>query len=231
MAENRGTIYERQLCDKMKAAEVVSESFQPAASDSTAPDIVFQTSKNANEKLEVKLDLKTDFGQGSFNFVNGQWVLGGARTTAADEMRRILTNADATGIATREWGTETPWRDMPGVGGKNGTLTVEQAREDYDNHPDKFISVPTSVVFDYYADKDTHYLQIGGSGLYYMKENPSEMNVPQFNGTLKLRIRTKKAGSETNSHGTQYNYRFTTALQVDTAPTPSPVNLDNISEW
>ena len=154
MAENRGTIYERQLCDKMKAAEVVSESFQPAASDSTAPDIVFQTSKNANEKLEVKLDLKTDFGQGSFNFVNGQWVLGGARTTAADEMRRILTNADATGIATREWGTETPWRDMPGVGGKNGTLTVEQAREDYDNHPDKFISVPTSVVFDYFADKD-----------------------------------------------------------------------------
>ena len=228
MADNRGTIYEARLCNLMKRALVVQSTFNPAGSDQTAPDIVFQTSKNANEKLEVKLNMATDFGQGPLIFKGGAWQLGRVQSA---EMRRILTNAGALGLATREWGTTTPWRDTPGVGGKNGTLTAAQAREDYDNHPDRYVDVPTSTVFNYYADKDTHYLQIGGSGLYYMKENPSEMNVPQFNGTLKLRIRTKKAGSETNSHGTEYNYRFSTALIKKTDPTLSPINLDNILNW
>ncbi len=128
---NAGTLYEARLCDWMKEARVVQSTFNPAGSDQTAPDIVFQTSTNANEKLEVKLNMATDFGQGPLIFKGGAWQLGDVQS---EEMRRILTRADAVGIATREWGTETPWRDIPGVGGKNGTLTAAQAREDYDNH-------------------------------------------------------------------------------------------------
>ncbi len=228
MAENKGTIYEARLCDKMKAALVVQPTFNPAGSDQTATDIVFQTSTNANEKLEVKLNMKTDFGQGPLIFKDGAWQLGNVQS---EEMRRILTMADAVGIATREWGTTTPWRDTPGVGGKNGTLTAAQARDDYDKHPDRYVDVPTSTVFNYYADKDTYYLQIGGKGLYYMKENPSQMNVPQFDGTFKLRIRTKKTDREKNSNGIEYNYRFSTALIKKTDPTPSRINLDNILNW
>ncbi len=225
---NAGTLYEARLCGLMKEARVVQSTFNPAGSNQTAPDIVFQTSTNPNENLEVKLNMAADFGQGPLVFRRGAWQLGRVRSR---EMRRILTMADAVGIATREWGTTTPWRDTPGVGGKKGTLTAAQAREDYDNHPDRYVDVPTSTVFNYYADKDTYYLQIGGMGLYYMKENPSQMNVPKFDGTFQLRIRTKKAGHETNSHGTEYNYRFSTALIKKTDPTPSRINLDNILNW
>ena len=105
-------------------------------------------------------------------------------------------------------------------------ITEEMVREDYRRFKDKFLSVPLSSLFNYYAAKNTYYIQIGGYGMYYMAGNPGNLPVPKFNGSMKLRIRLKR-GSSTPI----YNYRFTTALQVVQKPTKSKFDIDSSMDF
>ena len=98
--------------------------------------------------------------------------------------------------------------------------------EDYRRFKDKFLSVPLSSLFNYYAAKNTYYIQIGGYGMYYMAGNPGNLPVPKFNGSMKLRIRLKR-GSATPI----YNYRFTTALQVVQKPSISKFDIDKSMDF
>ena len=99
-------------------------------------------------------------------------------------------------------------------------------RDDYRRFKDKFLSVPLSSLFNYYAAKNTYYMQIGGYGMYYMAGNPANLQVPKFNGSMKLRIRLKR-GAATPI----YNYRFTTALQVVQKPSISKFDIDKSMDF
>jgi hypothetical protein len=57
-----------------------------------------------------------------------------------------------------------------------------------------------------------------------MGKNPAKLDVPEFNPTLRLRIRLKRGGSTPI-----YNYRFTTALQA-TSLVKSSVDLEDVDE-
>ena len=41
----------------------------------------------------------------------------------------------------------------------------------------QILSVPLSSLFNYYAAKNTYYIQIGGYGMYYMAGNPANLPV------------------------------------------------------
>ena len=41
-------------------------------------------------KLEVKLDLKADYGQGTLDYIDGVWRLGGANTVEAVVLRELM---------------------------------------------------------------------------------------------------------------------------------------------
>ena len=167
----------------------------------------------------MKLDLATDYGQGTLDYKNGAWELGGANTKEAVEMRKILTSVGAVKFANTSWG----YQGAPNKGTvENKDITEEMVREDYRRFTDKFLSVPLSSLFKYYAAKNTYYIQIGGYGMYYMAANPGNLPVPKFNGALRLRIRLKRGGSIPI-----YNYRFTTALQVIQKPSKSKYDIDS----
>ena len=44
-----------------------------------------------SNKLEVKLDLKADYGQGTLDYVDGVWRLGGANTVEALVLRELMS--------------------------------------------------------------------------------------------------------------------------------------------
>ena len=88
MAGQQGFLYEGRIHNKLKAKKLVPPGFTPAGSDANAPDAMFLYGGRPN-KLEVKLDLKADYGQGSFTYNNGIWQLGGAKTAAAEELRGL----------------------------------------------------------------------------------------------------------------------------------------------
>ena len=221
MAGQQGFLYEGRVFNKLKSKNLVPRGITPAGPDPSRPDAVFLFN-NVPHNLEVKLDLATDYGQGTLDYNNG-WVLGGAQTPAAEEMRSILNAVGTVQFANTSWG----YQGAPNKGTvENKDITEEMVREDYRRFKDKFLSVPLSSLFNYYAAKNTYYIQIGGYGMYYMAGNPGNLPVPRFNGAMKLRIRLKRGGSTPI-----YNYRFTTALQVVQKPSKSKFDIDSSMDF
>ena len=98
MAGQRGFLYEGRVFNKLKSKNLVPAGVTPAGPDASKPDAVFLFNKQ-KYNLEVKLDLATDYGQGTLDYKNGAWELGGANTKEAIEMRKILTTVGAVKFA------------------------------------------------------------------------------------------------------------------------------------
>jgi hypothetical protein len=217
MAGEQGFLYEGRIHNRLKSKGLVPKGFTPAGSDPNAPDAMF-IYNGKSYKLEVKLDLKADYGQGSFEYVNGKWILGGAKTPAADELRSLMRSVGIEAFANKEWGP----KGAPNKGTVDTKeFTQEMVSSDYKRFTDRFLSIPSSALHSYYGAKSTYYIQIGGYGLYYMAANPAGLPIPQFNPGLRIRIRLKRGGSSPI-----YNYRFTTALQITSKPPRSKFDID-----
>ena len=217
MAGEQGFIYENKIHNKLKSKKLVPPNFTPAGSDPNAPDAMF-IRNGTPYKLEVKLDLKADYGQGTLEYQGGKWVLGGAKTPAAEELRTLMRAVGIENFANKQWGP----KGRPNKGTiDNKQMTNDMVKSDYSRFTDAFLSINSSALWSYYGSKQTYYIQIGGYGLYYMAANPAGLPIPQFNPGLRIRIRLKRGGS-----GTIYNYRFTTALQITNKPPKSKYDID-----
>mgnify|MGYP003118937472 FL=1 len=217
MAGQRGFLYEKSIFNKLKGKGITPSGSKPAGANPNLPDAVF-IYQGQPYNLEVKLDLRTDFGQGTLNYTDGIWTLGGASTSEAEEMRRLLSSVGAAQFANAEWGK----KGAPNKGSvQTSDFTQEMVREDYYRFKDGFKIVDKRNVWDYYAAKNTYYIQIGGYGLYYMSANPANLPIKQLDVSTRLRIRLKRGGSYPIN-----NYRFTTALQVTQKPSSSPIDID-----
>lgn len=218
MAGQQGFLYEGRIHNKLKAKNLVPRGFTPAGSDPNAPDAMF-IRNGVNHKLEVKLDLKADYGQGTLEYSNGIWRLGGSATPAAEELRGLMRAVGIESFANSQWGPKgAPFKGNVDT----ANFTQEMVTSDYQKFKDGFLTIPSSALHSYYAAKGTYYIQIGDYGMYYMAANPARLPVPQFNPGLRIRIRIKRGGSFPIN-----NYRFTTALQVTTRPGRSSYNIDN----
>ena len=217
MAGQGGFLYEGRVHTRLKIKKLVPRGFTPAGSDPNAPDAMFLYGGQSH-KLEVKLDLRADYGQGTLEYNNGMWQLGGAKTPAAEELRGLMRAVGIEQFANKRWG--------PKGAPNRGTIqpldiTKEMVDSDYARFKDGFLVIPSAALHRYYAAKQTYYIQIGGYGMYYMAANPANLPVPQFNPGLRIRIRLKRGGSSPI-----YNYRFTTALQVTSKPPRSKYDID-----
>ena len=217
MAGQQGFAYESRVHNKLKSGGYVPAGFSPAGSNPSAPDAMFMYG-GGTHKLEVKLNMAADYGQGTLNYSQGVWTLGGASTAAAQELRTLMRAVGVEPFVNRVWGVQGPPNKGTVIPAQ---FTQAMVTEDYRKFADKFVAIPSSALHSYYAAKGTYYIQVGGYGLYYMAANPAGLDVPQFTPGLRVRIRTKRGGSTPI-----YNYRFTTALQVTQKPARSSVDID-----
>ena len=224
MAEdNKGFLYERKINADLKKYKVYPGGYSGAGSDSNAPDAFIRVN-NKDLKVEVKLDMKVDFGQGSLDYdlKNKKWILGGAQTQSAIQMRKFLESIKVPNIVNKAWGSKGPPRKFTVPFEK---YTKQDVAYDYKNFTDTFVNISNSAVSNYYNSKNTYYIQIGdGYGLYYMGKDIAKLGVKPFFPTLKLRIRLKRGGISPI-----YNYRFSTAIQAATnSLSKSNSDLDDI---
>ncbi len=220
MAGEKGFLYEETINKLLKKAKIQDSSFRPAAADSNAPDGIFNY-KGKEYKLEIKLDPKADFGQGSLDYdlKKGKWILGGANTPSAQAMRELLTAVRVPQLVNKAWGKFGPPRRFTVPLNKYKQQDVDF---DYKHFRDVKVPVSSDAIANYYATKKTFYIQIGnGYGLYYMDSDPAKLECTKFNPSVMLRIRLKRGGSQP-----LYNYRFTTALLV-THISKSNMDLEN----
>jgi hypothetical protein len=217
MSAQRGFLYEEKIHNKLKAQGLVPKGFTPAKANPNLPDSQF-VFKNGINNLEIKLNLATDYGQGTLNYNNGVWSLGGAQTPQAEVLRDLMRGVGIEAFVNSEWGPKgEPFK----VSTPTEQFTREMVASDYARFGDRFKVISSSALHSYYASKGTYYIQIGGYGLYYMAANPLGLPIPQFNPGLRIRIRTKRGGSYPIN-----NYRFTTALQVTSRPGKSRYDID-----
>ena len=62
----------------------------------------------------------------------------------------------------------------------------------------------TSFLVDHYSKKGVDYIQIGGAGLFYLKDNPAGLPVPQLKGEIDIELRAGRSGSRLNADGVSY---------------------------
>ena len=210
MAENnKGILYEKKINNLLKRNGAQRKDFRPAGSDSNAPDAEIRV-RGSDYKVEVKLDTKVDFGQGSLDYDmdKKKWVLGGANTDSAEQMRQFMRMIGVEKLVNQKWGKFGAPRKYTVETKK---FTKKDVDHDYKNFKDFFVDIPSNAVTNYYASKSTYYIQIGGGyGFYFMGSNPAKMpDLTEFTLKLRLRVRLKRGGSLPLN-----NYRFTTAIQA-----------------
>jgi hypothetical protein len=220
--ENKGILYEQKINRVLLKNGAQRKGFRPAGSDPNAPDALL-TIKGEDYKVEVKLDLQVDFGQGSLDYdvKTGIWSLGGAKNAAGEQMRQFLKMMGVEKEVNKKWGKLGAPRKYTVETKK---FTQKDVKHDYDKFKDFFVNIPSDAVENYYASKDTHYIQIGKYGFYYMSQNPAGIPADKFTLNLKLRVRLKRGGSYPIN-----NYRFTTAIKaVPSSLKYSKYDLDDI---
>ena len=229
---NSGFNYESKLFTQYKDVGLVPPGFTPAGADSTAADLELWTGKylagsdpttGQKIKIEVKLDTSADYGQASLTHNGSSWILSGKNTTEALEMRNLLGKMNVINDINRIW------KGKPNLFKYKNSKQVPPAEKSYDleTYKSSFIKGNgfAEAFASYYSSKGVHYIQIGGYGLYSLKQDPNNLHnlgVKRFlnsTATMKLRIRTKGSTS-------QGTYRFSTALLIDSPPTVSGFNLD-----
>jgi len=53
-----------------------------------------------------------------------------------------------------------------------------------------------SFIHQHYQDKNVNYIQIGGAGLFYLHDNPLDLNIPQLSGSVNIEFRPGRSGSK-----------------------------------
>jgi hypothetical protein len=54
----------------------------------------------------------------------------------------------------------------------------------------------TSIIANAYNLKKIYYIQLGGSGLFYLNENPYNLPIPKFEGAIQIEFRLKRNGGD-----------------------------------
>lgn len=63
------------------------------------------------------------------------------------------------------------------------------------------IPLDASFIARHYAKKGIYYIQIGGSGLFFLSENPANLPVPKLEGKANLEVRSARGGSKQLASG------------------------------
>lgn len=96
---------------------------------------------------------------------------------------------------------------------------------------------PLSVVHDLYASKNVYYMQIGGRGLYSLKQNFNFMpkDIPQLNGVIEFQIRPKPGSGERQGRKTakltlsvDFKFNIPSSLSKSPYTIDSEEGIDNL---
>lgn len=207
---NRGDAYEEKIEQICRKKGILPLDFSRAGAGSGA-DIIFVHHGNKNI-LEVKADLKADYGQRKLNWSNGLWTWA-KKDEISDFYTKlgILDNIQQKNIIPLRY---TKQKDK---------ITLPDRDVDRRLFEEPNIPISTGALFDYYEKENTYYMQIGGYGFYHLSKDPLCLGTPQFDGFMSLRLRAK-----THHSFPPHAYSFFAVLKVGQPPTCSIYDLEEL---
>jgi hypothetical protein len=200
IASLRGHEYERKIISELMQAKAAGNIRKPGGSRKSAPDAdinVFGKIFN----VEIKLNPEAQMGGSSVHYVKETGNFSFATKFDADtqellkktiekkkeELDKLLeflskqepTNINERAIKFPFTCTKEAWI----AARENGLLINTE------------VSVPIDFVANHYAKKNVYYIQIGGAGLFWLKENPANLPVPRLQGNMVVEIRSARSGT------------------------------------
>ena len=216
-SNNKGFQYEVEIYNILKSNNLTPPTFKPAGGGH-GPDGMFMF-HGQPYNFEIKLDQKADYGQVQLNYKNGSWDFGGSN----EEAKELYNSLGVLDFVRKQWGKS----GQPRKGSVSSRdFTQDDVSHDYSNFKNAYMTVPASLLASHYGKKGTYYIQVGGVGFYHLKKDEAKLGTPQFDATLKLRIRIKRTGSSRLNQ-----YGFLTALKIDKKASKSKFDMDKDLEF
>jgi len=204
---NKGDSYEQRIFDILQSRQILSPTSNRAGAGGGADLKFLHLSQEHN--LEVKLDLKADYGQKTLGWQEGIWFW--------NKPNKITDFYTSLGIL--EYVNQKniiPYRYTV----NKDSLTTTHRSLDQRAFEDS-VQIDISALYSYYAEKNCFYIQVGGYGFYHLKRDILKLGTPQFNCDMKLRLRAKTVHSNPI-----YNYGFYATLKPVGKPQKSIYDIE-----
>lgn len=165
--------------------------------------------------IEIKLDNKAQMGGGSYNYTNAKTLdkskFYQSDRTHIDEImeEKFQDMLEQKKSPLRKLLTHAKNNEKPVVAAKVSglPLTVRQQfweknikNEGYLRPLNMKTLVPLDFMLDHYDKKGIQYIQIGGSGFFYLKNNPLDLPIPKLTSQLYVEFRLGPAGSKRTNY-------------------------------
>lgn len=197
-----GFAYENQVIKCLQEAQISGNIVEAAGSSSTGVD-ADMVLNHARYNLEIKLNTNAQMGGTSVKFDS---IL--KELTFCSPLKPELEQAVRIVAEQHKDRLSHLLCYLSGFEGSEfDSFPLTCDKETWESAKENKLLVNSKIPFDaefiweHYAKKNTDYIQIGGSGLFYLKNNPANLPIPQLMGELVVEMRTGRSGSKKHKSG------------------------------
>jgi hypothetical protein len=183
----------------------IKEGSTTAAFSANEPDLqLVAFGKIIN--IEIKQNAKAQMGGGSFNYDMKKKKYSLSAKTKIDEVveEKIL---DALNKKRSDLNTLLEYvkdNDVNSLAQDVTGLPLRATKDMWEELTKKRLLVPLNekvetdinFLYDHYEHKKCFYIQVGGAGFFYLKQNPLKLPIPQLTTTFVIELRLGRAGSK-----------------------------------
>lgn len=204
-SNQRGFEYENEVIAALNAAGVSGDIKSGAGASAAAADADIKINDEIY-KIEVKLDKDAQMGGTSLRYYpdkteDGKYFSIVSKSVEEDTID--LMEDSLTPIVP----DLNKFLEFVGVSKLPATIEREKWTEAVSLGLLRPLNVKikrtTRFITNHYKRKGIDYIQIGGTGLFYLDDNPANLPVPKLEGDINIELRPGRSGSKTKKDGTK----------------------------
>ena len=218
-----GFAYENEIINSLKQAGLAGDILEGSGASATAADADFMLS-GKKHLVEIKKDADAQMGGTSVRYDDGEFEI------VSDSVDDSTASLIIAALAPKKNHIENLLR---AIGGNKFPTTCDKYTWTVAKNKGLLKPINSKIrcgskfIIDHYKDKGIHYMQIGGSGLFYLDENPANLPIPKLQGDIDIELRAGRSGSSLNAAGQR---RVSGLLRVQGRLKfngKSPIDLEN----
>ena len=224
MSKNElGFAYENEVIEALKIAGIAGNITEGAGASATGADADFVVG-GKRYLLEVKKDADAQMGGTSVRYNNGEFEI------VSESVDKSTTALIVSALSSKVVHIE---RLLAAIGGHKFPTTCDKHTWTVAKEKGLLKPINTKIkknaqfIIDHYKDKGIDYIQIGGSGLFYLDKNPANLPIPKLQGEIDIELRAGRSGSTLNAAGVRRVSGLLRAQARLKFKGKSPVSLDN----
>jgi len=167
--------------------------------------------------IEIKKNTKAQMGGISVNYTNGKFDIKKSDSFDDETIKLLMTsikskNNDLDKVIDFFRKNDPVFKHNANVGFPLRVSTQawdEAIKLGHIKTLNNSIKQSSNFINMFYKSKGIDYIQIGGSGLFYMNDNPLGLNIPKLKGEINVEFRAGKSGVKYNK---QHDYEYSTVV-------------------